>query len=190
DVAALRERRAALGDVDARYAAALAAHEAVMSRAGGTAASDLRIVAADIGQAAAELREVDEAIAAERTASDALAEAFSSLQSAGGWSTYDTFFGGGQWPLLTCFLGLAHLAAGDRDRAEQLLDWAAGTANAALDLPEQVAGHLIAPGMRQEWIDRWGTVATPLLWSHAMFLRLGLALGRIDEADLTDGAAR
>lgn len=95
DVAALRERRAALGDVDARYAAALAAHEAVMSREGGTAASNLRIVAADIGQAAAELREVDEAIAAERTASDALAEAFSSLQSAGGWSTYDTFFGGG-----------------------------------------------------------------------------------------------
>jgi len=102
----------------------------------------------------------------------------------------DTFYGGGQWPLLTCFLGLAHLAAGDRDRAEELLDWAAGTANAALDLPEQVAGHLIAPGMRQEWIDRWGTVATPLLWSHAMFLRLGLALGRIDEADLTDGVDR
>ncbi len=32
----------------------------------------------------------------------------------------DTFFGGGQWPLLSCFLGLAHLAAGDRDAAEQL----------------------------------------------------------------------
>lgn len=92
----------------------------------------------------------------------------------------DTFFGGGQWPLLTCFLGLAHLAAGGRERADELLRYAAATATPELDLPEQVPGHLIAPGMRQEWIDRWGPVATPLLWSHAMFLRLGIALGRID----------
>ncbi|WP_417564076.1 glycoside hydrolase family 15 protein [Microbacterium sp.] len=103
----------------------------------------------------------------------------------------DTFFGGGQWPLLSCFLGLAHLAAGDTGRANALLDWAASTATDDLDLPEQTPGHLIAPGMRQEWIDRWGPVATPLLWSHAMFLRLGIALGRIDvEAITTDGVAQ
>lgn len=96
----------------------------------------------------------------------------------------DTFFGGGQWPLLTCFLGLARLAAGDRERADELLLWAASTATPELDLPEQVPQHLIAPGMRQEWIDRWGPAATPLLWSHAMFLRLGIALGRIDPATL------
>ena len=106
------------------------------------------------------------------------------LTVGGGTHRYlgDTFFGGGQWPLLTCFLGLAHLAAGDRDRADELFDWAAATATADLDLPEQVPGHLIAPGMRQEWIDRWGPVATPLLWSHAMLLRLGIALGRIAPA--------
>ncbi len=98
----------------------------------------------------------------------------------------DTFFGGGQWPLLSCFLGLARLAAGDRDAAEALFDWAARTATEDLDLPEQVADHLIAPGMRQEWIDRWGPVATPLLWSHAMLLRLGLALGRFTPDSLKD----
>lgn len=98
----------------------------------------------------------------------------------------DTFFGGGQWPLLSCFLGLAHLAAGERAAAEALFDWAASTATADLDLPEQVADHLIAPGMRQEWIERWGPVATPLLWSHAMFLRLGLALGRFTPDTLKD----
>ncbi|MDL9980946.1 glycoside hydrolase family 15 protein [Microbacterium sp. ASV49] len=105
---------------------------------------------------------------------------------AGGVHRYlgDTFFGGGQWPLLSCFLGLAHVAAGDRDRASELFDWAAGTATADFDLPEQVGDHLIAPGMRQEWIDRWGPVATPLLWSHAMFLRLGIELGRIAPAEL------
>jgi len=100
----------------------------------------------------------------------------------------DTFFGGGQWPLLSCFLGLAHLADGDRQRAEELFGWAAETATDQFDLPEQTAGHLIAPGMRQEWVDRWGPVATPLLWSHAMFLRLGLALGRIP--DVTEGRTR
>lgn len=97
----------------------------------------------------------------------------------------DTFFGGGRWPLLSCFLGLAHEAAGDRARANALLEWAASTATATLDMPEQVDGHLIAPGMRQEWIDRWGPVATPLLWSHAMFLRLGIRLDRIDPHRLT-----
>ncbi|MDQ4212872.1 glycoside hydrolase family 15 protein [Microbacterium sp. ASV81] len=88
----------------------------------------------------------------------------------------DTFFGGGRWPLLSCFLGLAHHRAGNAARARELWLWAASTATDALELPEQVDGHLLAPGMRQEWIDRWGSVATPLLWSHAMFLRLGAEL--------------
>lgn len=100
------------------------------------------------------------------------------LTVGGGTHRYlgDTFFGGGQWPLLSCFLGLAQLAAGNRQRAVELYEWAAGTATADLELPEQVDEHLIAPRMRQEWLDRWGTVSTPLLWSHAMLLRLGAAL--------------
>lgn len=97
----------------------------------------------------------------------------------------DTFFGGGQWPLLSCFLGLAHLAAGDRAAAERLYEWALRAATLEGDMPEQAGRHLIAPGMEQYWIDRWGTVATPLLWSHAMLLRLGLDLGRLTPADLS-----
>ena len=102
----------------------------------------------------------------------------------------DTFFGGGQWPLLTCFLGLAHLAAGDRARAEECFEWVVGTATIDLQLPEQVAHHLIAPRMQQPWIDRWGSVATPQLWSHAMFLRLGVELGRIRPDDLSSPTVR
>jgi GH15 family glucan-1,4-alpha-glucosidase len=88
----------------------------------------------------------------------------------------DTFYGGGQWPLLSCFAGLARLAMGDRDSAAALLAWAAATATPDLDLPEQVDTHLLAPDRKEEWIDRWGTVATPLLWSHAMVLRLAKEL--------------
>ena len=91
----------------------------------------------------------------------------------------DTFFGGGQWPLLTCFLGLAQAAAGDRESARRALDWAAQTATTDLMLPEQVDDHLLDPSYQQEWIDRWGTVATPLLWSHAMLLRLAAELGEV-----------
>ena len=84
----------------------------------------------------------------------------------------DTFFGGGQWPLLSCFAGLAHHARGDLESAQRYLDWAASHATDELFLPEQVADHLLDPTRQQEWIDKWGPVATPLLWAHAMYLRL------------------
>lgn len=84
----------------------------------------------------------------------------------------DTFYGGGQWPLLSCFLGLAFDAAGERDAARAQLEWAVASATPTGDLPEQVADHLLFPERRDEWVERWGPVATPLLWSHAMVLRL------------------
>ncbi len=94
----------------------------------------------------------------------------------------DTFYGGGQWPLLSCFLGLAHVAAGNRERARQLLDWAVSTATDTGELPEQVGEHLLAPERRAEWIERWGPVATPLLWSHAMVVRLAVELDLVQPA--------
>jgi GH15 family glucan-1,4-alpha-glucosidase len=94
----------------------------------------------------------------------------------------DTFYGGGRWPLLTCFYGLAKAAAGDLKAARDALEWAAGTALPDGALPEQVDGHLLHPDHRQEWIDRWGPVATPLLWSHAMLLRLATEIDRIEES--------
>ncbi|TQK18649.1 glycosyl hydrolase family 15 [Microbacterium sp. SLBN-154] len=90
----------------------------------------------------------------------------------------DTYFGGGQWPLLSCFLGLAQLRAGDRGRAEQLLDWAGATVDADGAMPEQVEDHLLAPDRLEEWVTRWGPSARPLLWSHAMYIRLAVDLGR------------
>ncbi|MCD1269347.1 glycoside hydrolase family 15 [Microbacterium sp. MEC084] len=89
----------------------------------------------------------------------------------------DTYFGGGRWPLLSCFLGLAQLANGDRDSAERLLAWAASTETPEGHIPEQVDGPLLDASHRQAWIDRWGPPATPLLWSHAMVLRLAAELG-------------
>jgi isomaltose glucohydrolase len=90
----------------------------------------------------------------------------------------DTFFGGGQWPVLTCLLSWHHARVGRPERAAELLDWVAGTADSAGDLPEQVA-PLLAPERLDEWLERWGPSARPLLWSHGIFLA---ALEALDAA--------
>jgi isomaltose glucohydrolase len=100
----------------------------------------------------------------------------------------DTFYGGGRWPLLSCMLGLAHLRAGDVDRARELLDWAVSTAGPDGSLPEQVGGNLLAPERVDEWVERWGPVAQPLLWTHAMVIRLAVELGDADTAGSAVGA--
>ncbi len=106
----------------------------------------------------------------------------SQLEVDGGMHRFlaDEFFGGGRWPLLTCFLGLCLARRGDLDGARAALAWASSTALASGDLPEQVGGHLLNPEFEQFWIDKWGPVATPLLWSHAMFLRLDAAVVELE----------
>lgn len=98
------------------------------------------------------------------------------LVHAGGVHRYrqDTFYGGGEWLLLAGLLGSYRLRRGDSSGAVRQLGWIAAHATADGDLPEQVADHLLDPGSRQTWLDRWGPVATPLLWSHAMYLTLAL----------------
>ncbi|WP_283134565.1 glycoside hydrolase family 15 protein [Rhizohabitans arisaemae] len=89
----------------------------------------------------------------------------------------DTFYGGGRWILLAGFLGWNHARAGRPGDALRYLRWMAGQATPAGELPEQVSGVLLAPDRHAEWVKRWGTVATPLLWSHGMYLILADELG-------------
>lgn len=96
----------------------------------------------------------------------------------------DTFYGGGQWPLLSALLGWNRVAAGDPAAGRHYLGWIAGQATSDGLLPEQVDGHLLAPDQRAGWLERWGPVAVPLLWSHGMYLILADALG------LTGGSGR
>lgn len=84
----------------------------------------------------------------------------------------DTFYGGGEWVLLTAWLGWFHAASGDLDSAARLLTWIEHHTVANGHLPEQVTTGPQAPERVTEWETRWGPVATPLLWSHAMYLVL------------------
>lgn len=88
----------------------------------------------------------------------------------------DTYFGGGQWLLLTAMLGLCEFAQADRDSARERLHWIEAQTAANGDMPEQVASRLLHPTHEAQWIERWGVSASPLLWSHAMYLMLHRAL--------------
>jgi GH15 family glucan-1,4-alpha-glucosidase len=94
--------------------------------------------------------------------------------------TGDVFYGGGLWPLLTCFLGLAELRLGDRSALEARLGFVQSLVEADGSLPEQSDLHLLAPDHRPEWLGRWGPIASPLLWSHAMYVRLSVEGNRND----------
>ena len=82
----------------------------------------------------------------------------------------DTYYGGGQWLLLTSSLAWHDARSGNADAAAAAQAWVRAQATASGDLPEQVTGHAQTPAMVQPWLERWGPVATPLLWSHAMYL--------------------
>jgi GH15 family glucan-1,4-alpha-glucosidase len=87
----------------------------------------------------------------------------------------DTYYGGGEWLLLTAALGRVYLrrgAPGDRERAERCLTWIEAQAGPDGSLPEQVAARALHPERVEEWVERWGPSARPLLWSHATYLGL------------------
>jgi len=83
----------------------------------------------------------------------------------------DTYYGGGQWLLLTAMYGLAKPV-----RAAECLAWIEAHARRNGELPEQVTDRQLHPDRYEAWIERWGEPACPLLWSHAMYLRLHHAL--------------
>jgi GH15 family glucan-1,4-alpha-glucosidase len=97
-----------------------------------------------------------------------------SLVSPGGgvWRNLDDeYYGGGEWLLLTAMLGLAK-----RERAEDCLRWIEAHARPDGELPEQAQDHLLRPDRYEPWVKKWGEPPSPLLWSHAMYLRLQHAL--------------
>ena len=91
----------------------------------------------------------------------------------------DEFYGGGLWLLLAGLLGWHYARCGRLEEARAQLDWIAGCASSEGDLPEQTDDHLLRLEKRAEWVERWGPPASPLLWSHALFLTLALELGAL-----------
>ena len=98
----------------------------------------------------------------------------STLRVDGGVHRYpqDSYYGGGEWILLTAWLGSYYVEIGYHVRARECLQWIEKQADQDYQLPEQVSSNLLHPDRYQEWVERWGEIATPLLWSHAKYLLL------------------
>lgn len=88
----------------------------------------------------------------------------------------DTYYGGAEWIPLTAWLGWYYVDAGQSDRALAIKAWVEAQAKRQGDLPEQVPVNLNDPSYYPVWLKQWGAIATPLLWSHAMYLILCEAL--------------
>jgi GH15 family glucan-1,4-alpha-glucosidase len=91
----------------------------------------------------------------------------------------DEFYGGGAWPILSASFGLAVLqrgGPGDLVSAHRCAAWIERQRATDGGLPEQSSVRLLRPESRAPWEARWGPVATPLSWSHAMALLLRRAL--------------
>jgi GH15 family glucan-1,4-alpha-glucosidase len=91
----------------------------------------------------------------------------------------DTYYGGGEWPLLTAQLGWYWLQSSRPIDASRTLHQVERAADGSGQLPEQILDGVQDPHRVGEWVERWGPVAKPLLWSHAAYLVLLQSLGDI-----------
>jgi len=96
----------------------------------------------------------------------------STLRTDGGVHRYldDSYYGGGEWLLLTCWLAWYYFETNALDEARRLMHWVASQATEEGYLPEQVPENLNNPSSYEPWRERWGDIAIPLVWSHAMYL--------------------
>jgi len=88
----------------------------------------------------------------------------------------DEFYGGGLWLPLSSALAWMQATLGNTDRAREVVEWMEGTADDRGNFPEQVPRRLRKPDRFRPWVERWGPVANPLLWSHAMYVLARRAL--------------
>jgi GH15 family glucan-1,4-alpha-glucosidase len=92
----------------------------------------------------------------------------------------DTYYGGNPWLLLTAWLGWHDRVIGNEEGHSSAREWVLGNVSAGGRLAEQILHEPQAAPFVQEWIDRWGPVANPLLWSHAKFILMeSEAVGRV-----------
>jgi GH15 family glucan-1,4-alpha-glucosidase len=94
----------------------------------------------------------------------------------------DTYYGGGEWLLLTAWLGWYYAEVGELDKAREMLDWVEAQADDQGNLPEQVPRTLTAPRYLETWRKRRGEIANPLLWAHAKVLILRHHLAALTQA--------
>ena len=144
-------RRDEVASAEGELVAATQAKEEFLIRTGSPAATRLTALAEEQGRLNSERREVQEALDAGRVALGRLGSLCSELGSASGWSTYDTFLGGG---MISSAIKHEHM-----DRAAEL-SRSADQALAVLsrELSDVGAGQVaesLAMGDGTRFLDMW-----------------------------------
>lgn len=84
----------------------------------------------------------------------------------------DTYYGGGEWLLLSSWLGWYYASVNRWEDAKKQMLWVESQADDNGLMAEQSLAHVNDPSYIRKWTLQWGPVAKPLLWSHAMYLVL------------------
>ncbi|PKO01285.1 MAG: glycoside hydrolase [Chloroflexi bacterium HGW-Chloroflexi-4] len=90
----------------------------------------------------------------------------------------DVYYGGGEWILLTAWLGWYYTSLNQVDKAQALCEWIESQADENGWLAEQVSDYVLYPEYYAPWAKKWGPIAKPLTWSHAMYIILMKALNK------------
>lgn len=99
-------------------------------------------------------------------------EIIDKLYFSGGVKRYatDSYYGGGSWVLLTANLGRYLLSTGNIEGALEIKTWIESKFEASGNLPEQIPENLLDEKKFLPWVEKWGSIASPLLWSHANYV--------------------
>ncbi|MBA4386310.1 MAG: glycoside hydrolase, partial [Anaerolinea sp.] len=92
--------------------------------------------------------------------------------------TADVYYGGGEWILLSAWLGWYYTSVNQFDKARTLCEWIESQADENGWLAEQVSEHTLYPEHYAPWLKKWGPIAKPLTWSHAMYVILVNAINQ------------
>lgn len=90
----------------------------------------------------------------------------------------DVYYGGGEWVLLSAWLGWYYTSVNQLEKAQALCQWIESQADEKCWLAEQVSDHMLYTEHYAPWVKRWGPIAKPLTWSHAMYVILVNAINQ------------
>ena len=88
----------------------------------------------------------------------------------------DVYFGSGAWPVLTASLGWHYVEIGDIEAATRCQAWIESHYRSNGTLGEQYGGENRDVRNYRAWEEKWGPPAHNLMWSHAMYVVLSLAI--------------
>ncbi len=90
----------------------------------------------------------------------------------------DSYYGGGEWPIVTGLLGWYYLKNGRKNQAALKLNWLIEHMKDSGWLPEQVKTNMLHPEFYDQWVAKLGHPANPLLWSQAALITLASELSK------------